>query len=158
MLIIVEMKKISFRYSKISSSLFTISLLGIFAMSIPNLIKFINQNDTTSWLLFLLFDLCFLLIAVYIIVKQLIPALQDKIAFEIDETGITSYVKNVVIKWEDIEKIEMKSGKTSSVLYVTYKCDTDRARHLRIALAFVEGDDAEIYNEVMAYFEKSKVA
>jgi len=96
--------------------------------------------------------------AMYIIVKQLVPALQGRTAFEIDETGITSYVKNVVIKWGDIEKIEMNSGKTSSSIYITFKWDTDRGRHLRITLRFVDGDDSEIYDEVMAYLEKSKVS
>jgi len=126
-------------------------------MSIPNLLRFIHERDTTNWLLILSFDLCFLLLAAYVIVKQLVPALQGKIAFEIDETGITSYVKSVVIKWEEIKEIELRRGRTSSSLYITFKWDTDHGSHLRIALGFVEGDDSKIRDKVIVYFEESKM-
>ena len=150
------MKKVTFCYNRISSSIFTIVPLGIVLGSTPNLAKFINAHDTTNWLLILLFDFCFLMISVYIIFKQLIPALQGKIALEMDEAGITSYVKNIVIKWEDIKTIELKSGKTSSSLYITFKWETDRENHLRIALGFIAGDESKIYDTAIAYFEESK--
>jgi hypothetical protein len=120
-LIIAEMEKVTFSYNRISSLLFTILPLGIIALSVPNLLKFINEHDTINWFLIVLFDFCFLLIVIYIIIKQLIPSLQGKVAFEIDAIGITSYTKNVIIKWGDIKTIELGSGQTSSSLYITFK-------------------------------------
>ena len=152
------MKKVTFQYSRISSLLFTILPLGIILMSVPNLIKFIKTHDTTNWLLILSFDFFFLLLLVYIIFKQLVPALQGKIALEINQDGIISYVRNFDISWEDVQRIELKTGKSSSSLYITFKYETDHGRNLRISLGFVDGNESQIYDTVITYFEKSKLS
>jgi len=151
------MEKETFGYSKVGTLLFTVLPLGMILLSLSSLIKFIDLHQTTNWLLILLFDLCFLVMLIFIVIKMLIPMLQGRIALEISSIGITSYVKNVVIKWDEIENLEFRSGQTSSSLYIALNCQTDRGNHVRIALTSIEGNDFKIYTTVKECFERSKL-
>jgi hypothetical protein len=93
---------------------------------------------------------------IYLIVKQLIPALKGKLALEINSGGIVSYVKNVEIVWKDIQEIDQVTGKTSSAINIKFKYKTDRGNHIRIGLGFIGGDDSEIYNTIISFYEKAK--
>ena len=148
------MQTIIYRYNKISSSIFTIGLLGITVCSLPSLIKFVNNHDTINWLLILVFDLLFFLMLLYIVIKYWIPALQNKVALELNRTGIISYAKNVTIEWKDIERIELKTTRTSSLLYITFKWETDHGNYIRIPLGYVGGNDSDIYDEAINYLKK----
>ena len=112
------MQTIKYTYSSI---LFTILFGGLIIFSVPHLIKFIYDGNTLNWSLLLIFDLFILLMLLYIIVKNLIPALQNKIAIELNQTSIISYAKNINIEWKNIEKIQLRTGRSSSALYITFK-------------------------------------
>lgn len=147
------MQTIKYTYSKTSSILFTILFGGLIIFSVPHLIKFIYDGNTLNWSLLLIFDLFILLMLLYIIVKNLIPALQNKIAIELNQTSIISYAKNINIEWKNIEKIQLRTGRSSSALYITFKYETDHGSHIRIPLGFVQGNDDEIYNTVLDYLK-----
>jgi len=70
------MEKETFGYSKVGTLLFTVLPLGMILLSLSSLIKFIDLHQTTNWLLILLFDLCFLVMLIFIVIKMLIPMLQ----------------------------------------------------------------------------------
>ena len=129
-------------------------LIGMIIMSIPHIIKFIYANDTTNWLLIIVFDFLLLIMLIYIIIKQLIPAIKGKIALEINSVGIISYVKNVEIEWKDIQEINTITGKTSSAIDIKFKWETDYGNQIRIGLGFIEGNDSKIYDTMISFFEK----
>jgi hypothetical protein len=151
------MQTIVYRYNKISSSVFVIGLLGIILCSLPSIINFLNAYDTVNWLLILIFDFLFFLMLLYIVIKQWIPALQNKAALEISKTGIISYTKNVTIEWKDVENIDLRTTRTSSLLYITFRWQTDHGNYIRIPLGFVSGSDEEIYSYAADYFKKATV-
>jgi len=142
----------TYPYSKKSSLFFTVFFTGIILISIPFLVKSINNKDNVYWLISL-WDLPYILMLIYIILKQLIPAFTNKPALEINVDGITSFVKNVSISWSDIENIDLKSGKTSAALYITFKWETDHGNYIRIPLGFVAGSDDEIYDTAIKRFK-----
>ena len=150
------MQPVKYFYSKLNSFPFTILLTGIIILSIPHIIKFVYANDMTNWLLIITFDFLLLVILIYLIVKQLIPAIKGKVALEINSVGIISYVKNIEVLWKDIQEIDQVTGKTSSAINIKFKYKTDRGNHIRIGLGFIGGDDSEIYNTIISFFEKSK--
>jgi len=89
------------------------------------------------------------------VIKYLIPALQNKVALELNKTGIVSYIKNVVIEWKDIERIDLRTTRTSSLLYITFKWETDHGNYIRIPLGPVGGSDSDIYNNAIDYLKKA---
>ena len=149
------MPTVTYRYSKINSTLFVVLCAGMIGISIPNLIHFVNIQNSTNWELILVFDFAFAVMLLYMMVKQFIPAMQGKIALEINPIGIISYVKNINIEWKDIKDVDFRTGKSSSSLYITFKYETDRGDHVRIPLAFIAGNDSKIYNTVKEYLNRS---
>ena len=146
------MKSTKYSYSKVTGMLFTTVSIGIIGFSVPYMIGFINIHDSINWSLILAFDALFLLLIAFVMIKNLIPAMQNKTALEFNGEGIVSDFKNVEVKWKDIQDIELRGGKTSS-LYITFKAATNY-EDFRISLQLVKGNDEEVYNTVMKYFEK----
>ncbi|MHB8208444.1 MAG: hypothetical protein ACYDDY_13705 [Mucilaginibacter sp.] len=93
--------------------------------------------------------------AVIVVVKYTIPAILGQIALELNNEELVSYMRNVSIPWNDIEDIDLRSGKSSSSLYITFKVETDHGSHIRIPLQFVMGKDEDIYETVKAYKQHS---
>jgi len=147
------MQTIAYPYSKVSGIFFSALLLAIISMSIPHLIKFINNHELTNWVFILIFDFVITLILLYIVIKQLIPALKNQIALELNETGLVSYAKNVIIEWKDIKDVRLIMGKSSSALELNFKWKTDHGNYIRIPLGFVKGNDSKIYDTILSYLQ-----
>lgn len=96
-------------------------------------------------------DVAFIVMAVIVVVKYTIPAIQGRIALELNNEELVSYMRNISIPWNDIEDISLRTGKSSSSLYITFKVETDYGSYLRIPLQFVTGKDEDIYETVKAY-------
>jgi hypothetical protein len=140
-----------YQYSKLSSYLWTAFLIGIVVWSVPHLIKFVKANDVESYMLIMAFDAAFVVMALIVIIKYTIPAWQDRVALELNNEGLVNYLRNFSIPWDDIEDIELRTGKSSSAIYITLKVETNRGSHIRIPLGFVSGKDEDIYEAVKAY-------
>jgi len=149
------MQTTNYIYSKTNSILFTALLGGLIIFSVPHLINFIYNGNSLNWSLLLIFDLFILLMLLYIIIKALIPAIQNKVVLELNQTSIISYAKDINIEWKNIEKIQLKSGRSSSALYIIFKYETERGSYIRIPLGFVQGNDEEIYNNALDYLKNS---
>ena len=102
-------------------------------------------------MLIVAFDVAFVVMALIVVIKYTIPAIQGRIALELNNKGLVSYMRKVTIPWNDIEDIDLRSGKSSSSLYITFKVETDHGSHIRIPLQFVTGNDEEIYKTVKTY-------
>lgn len=112
------------------------------------------SNTTLGWSIFSVFSLGFIFIVTVLITKRLLPALKGDIALEVDEEGINDYIRDVSIDWGDIKEIKLIPGRSASTLRIDLKWDSDHGRRIIIALRWVRGKDAEIYETVMAYFEQ----
>ncbi len=84
------------------------------------------------------------------------PALRGDIALALDEQGISDYIRDVSINWEDIEEIKLIRGRSASTLQIDLKFESDYGSQIGITLRWVKGRDEEIYDTVMAYFENNE--
>jgi len=150
------MQPVKYFYSIKNSSFFTILFTGIIVISIPRIIKFVEAHDTANWLLIVAFDLIFLIMLLYVLVKQLIPALKCKVALEINSEGIAAHAKNTTIEWRDVYDIEYISGKTVASIGIYLKSGNERGNYIRIGLGFVAGDESKIYDTMKSFFETYK--
>jgi len=101
------------------------------------------------------FSLVFLSTMALLVVKRLIPALKGDIALELDEDGISDYIRDISINWVDIEDICLNRGRSASVLQIDLKWESEYGKKIGIPLGWVKGKDDEIYETVMACFEHS---
>jgi hypothetical protein len=127
-------------------------MLGIIGFSVPHLLGFVAIKDLVSASLIGGFDFALLAIALFVMIRFAIPAAQGKIALALDAEGIINYARNVTIPWGEIKDIDLRSSKTQSSLYITFKWETDHGAYIRVPLGYVKGDDEAIYAAVKEYF------
>ena len=113
----------------------------------------IKANGTLIWMVFGLCALIFLSLMTLLIIKRLIPALKGDIALELDNEGINDYVRDVSIGWKDIKDIKLIRGRSSSIMQINLKWESDYGSQIAIYLRWVRGSDSEIYKTTLACFE-----
>ena len=112
------------------------------------------QHDMLGAGIFGVFILFVIAIMVLMIVTRLVPALKGEIALELDENGIKDYIRNIILDWKDIEDIGLKPGRSSAMLVLELKFDSDFGKKVFFSLRWVEGKDRDIYKTVLAYFDE----
>jgi len=114
----------------------------------------IGANTVLIWAVFGFCALVSLFLLTILITKRLIPALKGDIALALDDEGINDYIRDISIEWKDIEKIELIRSRSSAMMRIDLKWESDYGKQIAISLRWVKGKDAEIYDTVMAYFEQ----
>jgi hypothetical protein len=130
------------------------SLASFFVMLVLMLLLLTNvmgSNSKAGWIVYGLMVIVFVLISALLIAKRLIPAIQGKIALELNETCLVDYIRNITIDWKDIKEISLIRSRSSSIIRVNLKWVSDYGSEIAIPLRFVKGRDNDIYNEVRAY-------
>ncbi|MGN6180001.1 MAG: hypothetical protein ACTHNW_12515 [Mucilaginibacter sp.] len=150
------LKPIKYPYSKATSYLYTLCPLAIVTFSVSHLIHFIQVKDFTSSTLIIVFDGIFILMMLFVAIRFALPATLGKIALEFTSEGIVDYKRNVIISWDDIEDIDLRSSQTQSSLYITFNYVTDHGTHIRVPLGYVKGDDESIYTRAKEYCREFK--
>ena len=79
-------------------------------------------------------------------------------ALQLDDEGISDFVKDVSIRWADIQDISLIEGRTAAIIRVDLKWETEYGSQIGIYLRWVKGKDQEIYENTLAYFEEYGVA
>lgn len=125
-----------------------------FAITFNNLRLSFLGGYTLSWIIIAIADLIFLTLFLYVLIKRLIPALKNEVALELNEEGITDYIRNIVIEWADVQDINLERGRNFSKMVIDLKEETDYGKQIAISLRWVAGKDLEICNTTMAYFEE----
>ena len=97
----------------------------------------------------------FLFLVTLLTIKRLIPALKGEIALELNEQCVIDYIRNITIDWKDIKDINLKGGRSASIILIELKWESDYGSQIAIPLRWVKGKDAEIYETVMTYFEQA---
>ncbi|WP_428330122.1 hypothetical protein [Mucilaginibacter sp.] len=131
----------------------TLVLLLIFILMCLN--NVLRSNDTFGWLVFGVCLGLFVSVGGLLIFTRLIPALKGRIALELTEDCLIDYIRNITIDWQDIAEINLIRGRSSAIIRLDLKWESDYGEQIAIPLRWVKGKDAEIYDTVMAYFEQA---
>jgi phosphate/sulfate permease len=145
---------IQYPYSKNSALLGVLLPLIFFAITFNNFRYSFLQGYILSWVIIAIADLIFLALFIFILIKRLIPALRNEVALELNEEGITDYIRNIVIEWSDVKNIGMQLGRNFSKMIIDLKEETDYGNQIAISLRWVTGKDLEICETTQAYFEE----
>ena len=105
------------------------------------------------WMILGFCSLVFITLAAVIIMKRLLPAIKGNIALQLDDEGISDFVKEISIEWKDVKEIHLVPGRSASIIRVDLKWETNYGSQIAIYLRWVKGSDKEIYETTMAYFE-----
>jgi len=145
---------IQYPYSKIYSVAISITFSICLGIAIKFLIECIRNNDILGISVATVMNLFFLSALTFIVIKYLLPAIKGKIALELNNEGLVSYVKNVVVPWNAISDMEYSIGKSTSSIYIYFKWETDQGSQIRIQLQWIKGNEGKIYDTVRSYFER----
>jgi len=136
--------------------------LGTLLVLVVLLLILLNSAVVNSieliWLLYGFIGLVFVSLGAVLVVKRLIPALKGDVALQLDDEGISDFVKDVSIRWADIQDISLIEGRTAAIIRVDLKWETEYGSQIGIYLRWVKGKDQEIYENTLAYFEEYGVA
>jgi hypothetical protein len=171
------LKSTQLPFNKLSSSFLSVLFAFFLLSSIMNIIPRIQSYQLENWILVSAMLIFLLVILIFFIIKQLIPAFQGKCAIELNENGIISYVNNISISlsWCEIENVRYYSGKgtranVSSIAFDLvdpkafkskfrnpftklnmWLAEKFRATPFVLSLYTIEGDSKDIYNMVYYY-------
>jgi hypothetical protein len=112
-------------------------------------------DSTLGWAIYGFFSLVFLFLITMLITRRLIPALKGSIALQLDEEGISDYIRDVSIGWKDIKAISLVRGRSASTMQIDLKFESDYGSQVTIPLRWVKGKDDEIYETTLTYFEQA---
>jgi len=114
----------------------------------------LGANTTFIWVIYGFSLFMFISLAAIIISKRLIPAIKGEIALQLDDEGISDYIRDISIEWADIKEISLVRGRSAATMQIDLKFESDYGSRVGIALRWVQGKDSEIYETTMAYFEQ----
>ena len=120
------------------------------------LVSTINAGNMMSWAIYALCTMLFLFLLTSIILKRLIPALHNDVALELDDDGLSDYIRDISINWADIEDITLTRGRSAASIFIKLKWESYYGRTLSVPLRWVKGNDADIFESVLFYFEQNK--
>jgi len=110
------------------------------------------QTDL-EWMILGFCGLVFITLSAVIIMKRLVPAIKGSVALQLDDEGISDFIKEISIEWKDVKEIHLVQGRSASIMRVDLKWETDYGSQIAVYLRWVKGKDKEIYETTLAYFE-----
>jgi hypothetical protein len=117
------------------------------------LFNVMSANNTLAWSVFGVFLFFFLFMVTLLVTQRLIPALKGNTALQLDDEGISDYIRDVSINWEDIKELSLVRGRSASTIVVGLKFESDHGDSVTIHLRWVKGNDGKIYGTMLAYFK-----
>jgi len=134
---------------------FSIATLGVLVLLMLIIVH--NAGRSNMIIVFVVYgfaSLVFIALTAVIVLKRLVPALKGNIALQLDDEGISDYIKEVSINWKDIKEIHLVRGRSASIMRVDMKWESDYGSQIAIYLRWIQGKDQEIYETTLAYFEQ----
>jgi len=143
-----------YRYS-LASALLGIALpLVFFGITYFNLRDALLVHNNLAVGLIVFADLVFLGLLGFVLIKRLTPALQGKIALELNEQGIIDYTRNIVIEWSYVKDLDHEIGRNSSRIIIKLRHETEYGSEVVIRQRWIKGKDRQMFDEVYNYFEE----
>jgi len=134
---------------------FSLATLGVLVILMLIVMQGVGPNNPAfAYVVYGFAGVVFISLTTVIIFKRLLPALRGDIALQLDEEGISDYVKEVSINWKDIKEINLVRGRSASIMRVDMKWESDYGSQIAIYLRWIKGNDDEIYETTLAYFDQ----
>jgi hypothetical protein len=115
----------------------------------------IAANTILGWSIFGIAVLFFLSMVGLLIIKRLVPAIKGDIALQLDDEGISDYIRDISINWTDIKEVNLVRGRSASTMQIDLKFESGHGSRIAIPLRWIKGNDDDIYEATMAYFEQA---
>jgi hypothetical protein len=115
-----------------------------------------NVGGYQTDLIYIIIGFCglvFATLSAVIVMKRLVPAIKGSIALQLDDEGISDFIKEISIEWKDVKEIHLVRGRSASIIRVDLKWETDYGSQIAIYLRWIKGKDQEIYETTLDYFE-----
>jgi hypothetical protein len=132
----------------------TFAVLVVLALMLFLLNSAATNKFIFAWVIYSFIALVLISLGTVLVVKRFAPALRGDVALQLDDEGISDYIKDVSIKWDDIEAIRLSAGPGSAIIVVHLKWESDFGSQVAIYLRWVQGNDKEIYSTMLHYFEQ----
>ncbi|WP_214072410.1 hypothetical protein [Mucilaginibacter sp. dw_454] len=143
-----------YTYSRKNSIVTIVMMLILGGLFISNVYRAYYTNDRFNLVLFAALVMVLAALLVLLVFKRLIPAFKNEPILELNQTELIDYLKNITIGWQDIESIRVRRTRSTSLLVIRLKWESDHGRDIVISLRWVAGGDGEICSKVMAYFDQ----
>jgi hypothetical protein len=140
-------------YSKKNSIVTIIVMLILGVLFISNVYKAYNINDRFDLIVFAIFIIVLVGVLTIVVFRRLMPSLHNDAILEFNEICLVDHLRNITINWEDIESIGFRRTRSSSLIVIHLKWESDYGKDISISLRWVAGKDLEIYNTALAYFD-----
>lgn len=108
------------------------------------------------WMVLIFCSLVFITLSAVIVMKRLLPAIKGSVALQVDDEGISDFVKEISIEWKDVKEIHLVRGRSAAIMRVDLRWETNYGSQIAVYLRWVKGKDQEIYETTQAYFEHYK--
>ncbi len=141
-------------YSKRNSMFTILVMLVLGVLFTSNIYKAYYTNDRFDLILFALLLALLACVLVIVITKRLIPAFKKTVILEFNEKGLTDHLHNIIISWHDIQSITFRRTRSSALLMIGLKWESDHGKDISISLRWVAGKDMDIYQTALAYFHQ----
>jgi hypothetical protein len=141
-------------YSKRNSLVTIIVMLILGVLFTSNIYKAYYINDRYDLVVFALLLAILSCVLVIVVFKRLIPAFKKIVILEFDEKGLTDHLHNIIINWHDIQSITFRRTRSSALLMIGLKWESDHGKDISISLRWVAGKDVEIYQTALAYLHQ----
>ena len=133
---------------------FSLGTLGVMIVLIAIVLHNVWGYQTD--LIYIIIGFCglvFATLSAVIVMKRLVPAIKGNVALQLDDEGISDFIKEISIEWKDVKEIHLVRGRSAAIMRVDLKWETDYGSQIAIYLRWIKGKDQEIYETTLDYFE-----
>jgi hypothetical protein len=141
-------------YSKRNSMFTILVMLVLGVLFTSNIYKAYYSSDRFDLMLFALLLALLACVLVIVITKRLMPAFKKSVILEFNEKGLTDHLRNIIVNWHDIQSIGFRRTRSSALLMIGLKWESDHGKDISISLRWVAGKDEEIYQTALAYLHQ----
>jgi hypothetical protein len=134
---------------------FSLATLAVMIVLVAIVIHNVGGYQTD--LIYIVIGFCglvFATLSAVIVMKRLVPAIKGNVALQLDDEGISDFIKEISIEWKDVKEIHLVRGRSASIIRVDLKWETDYGSQIAIYLRWIKGKDQEIYETTLEYFER----
>jgi hypothetical protein len=143
-----------YHYSKKNSVVTIIVMIVLGILFTSNIYKAYYSNDRFDLTVFAILITLLVFTLVIIVAKRLLPALKNEVILEFNETMVIDHLRNITINWTDIDALDFRRTRSSAMIVLFLKWESDHGKDITISLRWVEGKDQTIYNTALNYLDR----
>jgi hypothetical protein len=126
---------------------------GIFIpISIIPIYLFIRRGEV-FWIAIVLIDIYSVMLTYNYFVKFLKPAKEGLLGLQLDNEKLEYYIEKKTVYWKEINSIETFSSRNEKGVNLILNAGNE----VKITTSLLKGYDSDIYNDLLSYFQKSRI-